>query len=67
MSDDESMRGSTAEDDLGHYEGDRNDDGERHGDGKATFRNGDTFEGSYSAFKNFGPTASIWSFLRFLE
>merc|ERR1712071_455244 len=61
MSDDESMRGSTAEDDVGHYEGDRNDDGERHGDGKATFRNGDTFEGSYEHGLRHGRGAYMWA------
>jgi len=32
---------------LGTYEGDRNEELERHGEGKATLPNGDTYEGSY--------------------
>lgn len=32
---------------LGVYEGDRNDELERHGEGKATLPNGDVYEGSY--------------------
>jgi len=32
---------------LGEYEGDRNDEGERHGDGKAVLPNGDRYVGSY--------------------
>jgi radial spoke head protein 1 len=32
---------------LGVYNGERNEEGERHGDGKATLPNGDNYEGSY--------------------
>ena len=32
---------------FGEYEGERNEAGERHGLGKATLRNGDTYEGQY--------------------
>lgn len=32
---------------LGEYEGGRNEKDERHGEGKATLPNGDTYEGSY--------------------
>jgi len=32
---------------LGSYEGERNEDGERHGSGKAVLPNGDTYEGQY--------------------
>ena len=33
--------------DIGVYEGQRNDHGERHGHGKAHFPNGDVYEGEY--------------------
>ncbi|XP_019521547.1 PREDICTED: radial spoke head 1 homolog [Hipposideros armiger] len=42
------------ENDLGEYEGDRNEAGERHGHGKARLPNGDTFEGSYEHGKRHG-------------
>lgn len=35
------------ENDIGVYEGDRNEDGARHGQGKACFPNGDIYEGEY--------------------
>ncbi|KAB1283552.1 Radial spoke head 1-like protein [Camelus dromedarius] len=35
------------ENDLGEYEGDRNEMGERHGHGKARLPNGDVYEGNY--------------------
>ncbi|XP_029434819.1 radial spoke head 1 homolog [Rhinatrema bivittatum] len=37
-----------AENDLGEYEGDRNEAGERHGHGKARLPNRDTYEGQYA-------------------
>ncbi|XP_012634597.1 radial spoke head 1 homolog [Microcebus murinus] len=42
------------ENDLGDYEGDRNEAGERHGHGKARLPNGDTYEGSYEFGKRHG-------------
>ncbi|XP_053420370.1 radial spoke head 1 homolog isoform X3 [Nycticebus coucang] len=42
------------ENDLGEYEGDRNEAGERHGHGKARLPNGDTYEGSYEFGKRHG-------------
>ncbi|XP_058152271.1 radial spoke head 1 homolog [Dasypus novemcinctus] len=42
------------ENDLGEYEGDRNEAGERHGHGKARLPNGDTYEGSYEYGKRHG-------------
>ncbi|XP_076803429.1 radial spoke head 1 homolog [Clavelina lepadiformis] len=39
---------------LGEYEGDRNEEGERHGYGKATLPNGDTYEGQYDRGKRHG-------------
>ena len=46
-----SSNGSEFEDEagpyLGEYEGDRNEEGERHGQGKAILPNGDKYEGSY--------------------
>ncbi|EDV25659.1 Radial spoke head 1-like protein [Trichoplax sp. H2] len=39
---------------LGEYDGERNDDGERHGFGKAILPNGDTYEGYYEHGKRFG-------------
>ncbi|XP_023373891.1 radial spoke head 1 homolog [Otolemur garnettii] len=42
------------ENDLGEYEGERNDAGERHGHGKARLPNGDTYEGSYEFGKRHG-------------
>ena len=32
---------------LGEYEGERNEEGERHGEAKATLPNGDKYHGSY--------------------
>ncbi|XP_036303054.1 radial spoke head 1 homolog [Pipistrellus kuhlii] len=42
------------ETDLGEYEGDRNEAGERHGHGRARLPNGDTYEGSYEHGKRHG-------------
>lgn len=39
---------------LGEYEGDRNEEGERHGFGRATLPSGDTYEGHYQAGKRNG-------------
>lgn len=39
---------------LGTYEGERNEQGERHGFGKATLRNNDTYEGYYQNGKRNG-------------
>lgn len=39
---------------LGEYEGDRNEDEERHGSGKAKLPNGDIYEGEYSRGKRHG-------------
>nr|KAG5685652.1 hypothetical protein BaRGS_020894 [Batillaria attramentaria] len=39
---------------LGEYEGGRNDRDERHGEGKATLPNGDTYEGLYENGKRHG-------------
>ncbi|XP_002761498.2 radial spoke head 1 homolog isoform X2 [Callithrix jacchus] len=40
--------------DIGEYEGDRNEAGERHGRGRARLPNGDTYEGSYEFGKRHG-------------
>ncbi|XP_025768860.1 radial spoke head 1 homolog [Puma concolor] len=42
------------ENDLGEYDGERNEAGERHGHGKARLPNGDTYEGSYQHGKRHG-------------
>uniref|UniRef100_A0A2K5IVH4 Radial spoke head 1 homolog n=1 Tax=Colobus angolensis palliatus TaxID=336983 RepID=A0A2K5IVH4_COLAP len=42
------------ENDIGEYEGARNEAGERHGRGKARLPNGDTYEGSYEFGKRHG-------------
>uniref|UniRef100_A0A481A1T2 Radial spoke head 1 homolog n=1 Tax=Sus scrofa TaxID=9823 RepID=A0A481A1T2_PIG len=42
------------ENDLGEYEGERNELGERHGHGKARLPNGDTYEGKYEHGKRHG-------------
>ncbi|KAM7319100.1 radial spoke head 1 homolog [Alexandromys fortis] len=42
------------ENDLGEYEGERNELGERHGNGKARLPNGDTYEGHYEFGKRNG-------------
>lgn len=39
---------------VGEYEGERNEQGERHGNGKAILPNGDTYEGSYENNKRNG-------------
>ncbi|CAF3484071.1 unnamed protein product [Adineta steineri] len=55
MSDDEEEIGEEEnENNLGTYEGDRNELNERHGFGKATLPNGDTFEGQYENGKRSG-------------
>jgi len=54
MSDDESQGLADEEVDLGHYEGERNDENERHGFGKAYFPNGDTYEGNYDRGRRHG-------------
>nr|XP_033796070.1 radial spoke head 1 homolog [Geotrypetes seraphini] len=43
-----------AENDLGEYEGERNEAGERHGNGKARLPNRDTYEGMYENGKRHG-------------
>ena len=45
--------------DLGHYEGERNDEDERHGLGKAYFPNGDTYEGNYDSGRRHGKGVYI--------
>ncbi|XP_037000486.2 radial spoke head 1 homolog [Artibeus jamaicensis] len=42
------------ENDLGEYEGERNEAGERHGHGRARLPNGDVYEGSYEHGKRHG-------------
>nr|AAZ75690.1 TSGA2 [Mus spretus] len=42
------------ENDLGEYEGERNEVGERHGHGKARLPNGDIYEGNYEFGKRHG-------------
>ncbi|XP_030744694.1 radial spoke head 1 homolog [Echinops telfairi] len=42
------------ENDLGEYEGERNEAGERHGQGRARLPNGDTYEGKYEFGKRHG-------------
>ncbi|XP_036898924.1 radial spoke head 1 homolog [Sturnira hondurensis] len=42
------------ENDLGEYEGERNEAGERHGHGRARLPNGDVYEGSYENGKRHG-------------
>ncbi|GAB5576232.1 radial spoke head 1 homolog isoform X1 [Prionailurus iriomotensis] len=42
------------ENDLGEYDGERNEAGERHGHGRARLPNGDTYEGSYQHGKRHG-------------
>ncbi|UJR37982.1 hypothetical protein I4U23_030664 [Adineta vaga] len=55
MSDDEEELGEEENgDNLGTYEGDRNEQNERHGFGKATLPNGDTYEGQYENGKRHG-------------
>ena len=54
MSDDETEGLEDQEVDLGHYEGDRNEEMERHGFGKAYFPNGDTYEGNYDRGRRHG-------------
>ncbi|KAB1283553.1 Radial spoke head 1-like protein [Camelus dromedarius] len=45
------------ENDLGEYEGDRNEMGERHGHGKARLPNGDVYEGNYEHGKRHGQVS----------
>ena len=42
------------ENDLGHYEGERNEEGERHGTGTSHFPNGDVYQGEYNCGKRNG-------------
>ncbi|XP_038437487.1 radial spoke head 1 homolog isoform X1 [Canis lupus familiaris] len=42
------------ENDIGEYDGERNEAGERHGHGKARLPNGDTYEGNYEHGKRHG-------------
>lgn len=39
---------------IKEYEGERNEKEERHGQGKATLPNGDTYEGQYDSGKRHG-------------
>ena len=43
------------------YEGERNDAGERHGQGKATLPNGDVYEGSYEKGQRHGKVSTCKS------
>jgi len=52
MSDDEDLMNEDI--DLGHYEGERNELGERHGEGKSYFPNGDTYDGAYDRGRRHG-------------
>ncbi|CAF1087266.1 unnamed protein product [Adineta steineri] len=55
MSDDEDELGEEEQtNNLGTYEGERNESNERHGFGKATLPNGDTYEGQYENGKRNG-------------
>ncbi|KAJ3030250.1 Radial spoke head 1 [Rhizophlyctis rosea] len=45
---------------IGTYEGARNDAKQRHGQGKTTFPNGDTYEGSYSNGSRNGQGTYRW-------
>jgi len=55
MADDEEEVGEEENsNNLGSYEGDRNEKNERHGFGKATLPNGDTYEGQYQNGKRHG-------------
>ena len=45
---------------LGEYEGDRNEEEERHGKGKAKLPNGDVYEGEYSHGKRRGQGTYKW-------
>ena len=53
-SDEESVENEGDEVYLGEYEGDRNEEEERHGKGKAKLPNGDIYEGEYSHGKRHG-------------
>jgi len=44
---------------LKEYEGDRNEAGERHGQGKAVLPNGDTYQGTYENGKRCGQVMSL--------
>ncbi|CAH3146322.1 unnamed protein product [Pocillopora meandrina] len=46
--------------DLGEYDGERNDLGERHGEGKAVLPNGDVYEGTYFHGKRHGKGVYIF-------
>ena len=43
------------------YEGERNEAGERHGQGKATLPNGDKYDGSYQNGQRYGRVCYIRS------
>uniref|UniRef100_G3R8P9 Radial spoke head 1 homolog n=1 Tax=Gorilla gorilla gorilla TaxID=9595 RepID=G3R8P9_GORGO len=47
------------ENDIGEYEGGRNEAGERHGRGRARLPNGDTYEGSYEFGKRHGQVRTV--------
>lgn len=48
MSEDSDYELEETVEEIGVYEGERNEKGERHGHGKSHFPNGDVFEGEYS-------------------
>ncbi|XP_069491752.1 radial spoke head 1 homolog [Ambystoma mexicanum] len=50
----EEFEGEEEEANLGEYEGERNEAGERHGHGRARLPNGDTYEGQYENGKRSG-------------
>ncbi|CAF0865212.1 unnamed protein product [Rotaria sp. Silwood1] len=52
--DDEEMGEEENTNNLGTYEGERNENNERHGFGKAKLPNGDTYEGQYQNGKRYG-------------
>eukprot|EP00794_Sanderia_malayensis_P010943 gene10943-12104_t len=54
QSDNSEFENSTSEIDLGEYQGERNEEWERHGVGKAQLPNGDIYEGEYSKGKRHG-------------
>ncbi|KAJ3006787.1 hypothetical protein HKX48_009463 [Thoreauomyces humboldtii] len=45
---------------IGTYEGSRNEASERHGEGKMTFPNGDTYTGGYASGARSGPGSYRW-------
>ncbi|KAL0211218.1 hypothetical protein P9112_009516 [Eukaryota sp. TZLM1-RC] len=46
--------------DVGTYEGERNEDGARHGQGKCEYANGDKYEGTYDSGVRSGEGTYIW-------